>query len=314
MPRALAPPQSATRGIVQRSTRNVIQCAKLNYSDTNFTTEKATYTAAEDYFYAEVQSWLFTVGKEHGGVAADAASKVLGRLDKTPLTWDVVKHYIDWVNRAIDRVGQQVQVPERMLGVPPSKIGKIGLKYANYDDYVAKKTQKQLGTTHVAIDDDISARLGASKSSGASDVSVKVFVNTAEKWAVPSNTYKNELATPFNAHNHEITESKNDGEVRPLSGALDMFVADFKKATAHNHKIAIVGRYGACDGCKERIRKFKEIWRREKGQLTGTLTVTYFYLEYAAEYDRTKSRYGWREAQASNANGVNHYYWSTVVK
>lgn len=313
-------PHTHARGVVQRSTGNVIQRAKLTYS-VGFATEQATYSTAADYYYQKVLTWLFTVKGEHGQDAGDVASTVMTKAENSGVAnWTDVKNYIDWVNRAIDRAssGPLKSPPAYILGVPPSKLTKIGLKYADYDDYVARKKIKQANIAPVA-ESDVHETLKAA-TGGASEVSAQVIVDGRAKTTKTSTTHKDLFSVPFTEHhNHEITDSQNDGEVAALSGALDVLIKDLKETTSnHQHKLALVGPYGACDGCKDRIKKFKQRWLDEKQKAraaNATLLITYFYRNVAAKAEiRPKTMYGWKEARESTARGISSYsYWSTTA-
>lgn len=111
--------------------------------------------------------------------------------------------------------------------------------------------------------------------------------------------------------------SKDDGEAALLSTALTVLKNDLEAKRGWVnvvHELAIVGPAGACDGCKDKIRKFKAAWAGfarkagypRVGAGTATLTVSFYYKN--SHYNRNRknpglgtrkeglpTKYGWRE-------------------
>ena len=158
---------------------------------------------------------------------------------------------------------------------------------------------------------------------GASEVGAKLFINgqpqvvtrvkPKPKEKVP---HEDTFSIPYGTHNHEIDKSSGDGEVVVLAKALEILINDLKTQGAHQHKLALVGPYGACDGCKDRIRSFKQQWNKAKTEANtaGSLLITYFYRNEAAPGpDRKDSQYGWHQSRQGSIGGVDYYYWSTVT-
>jgi hypothetical protein len=108
--------------------------------------------------------------------------------------------------------------------------------------------------------------------------------------------------------------SSGDGEVEPLIDALDKFyvyLEDEEHQTANRHfTVSLAGGWGACDGCKVRIARFRELWRAKAAACmqqgtTARLTITYRYKNkpkavFGGNY------YGWGEDAKRDG-----WYWHT---
>lgn len=70
----------------------------------------------------------------------------------------------------------------------------------------------------------------------------------------------------------EHSVSKSDGEVLLLSGVLDKLLQDDRADPV----VVLCGPFGACHGCKDRVRKLCTLWRA-RTQNGKTLTVHYIY-------------------------------------
>jgi len=108
--------------------------------------------------------------------------------------------------------------------------------------------------------------------------------------------------------------SSGDGEVEPLVDALDKFyvyLEDEEHQGANRHfTVAIAGGWGACDGCKVRIERFRQLWSAKAAACMqqGTiarLTVTYRYKSKPARV-HGGNFYGWGEDAKRD-----DWYWHT---
>ena len=299
---------------------------RKEYDSTSQTTFKKT---ASQFYGEKVSQWLTEMTREPGVVGKEARA-VLMRIQRDrigPNDWKKLGWYIDWVNRAVDAHSNSANTSKtkkddktHLLGVPMSKQEKIGLKYANSDEYVARKMRRQGQIRHISARGVESMIVGAT--GGASEVGAKLFINgqpqvitrvkPKPKEKLP---HEDTFSIPYGTHNHEIDKSSGDGEVVVLAKALELLVNDLKTQGAHQHKLALVGPYGACDGCKDRIRSFKQQWNKAKTEANtaGSLLITYFYRNEAAPGpDRKDSQYGWHQSRQGSIGGVDYYYWSTV--
>jgi hypothetical protein len=108
--------------------------------------------------------------------------------------------------------------------------------------------------------------------------------------------------------------SSGDGEVEPLIDTLDKFyvyLEDEANQTANRHfTVALAGGWGACEGCKVRIARFRQLWSAKAAACMqqGTiarLTITYRYKSKPAEVFGG-NYYGWREDSKRD-----DWYWHT---
>ena len=88
---------------------------------------------------------------------------------------------------------------------------------------------------------------------------------------VASDTHSKSLASPFpHDHGPEYEVSSGDVEVGFLSGALDLFGGDLASnaygGEQRLHELALVDEFGACNGCKDRIKRFKQLWHELAAQ------------------------------------------------
>ena len=339
----VAPPvfRPAANNLVQQKTISQLHASKVGAPhrvvqlsprkfdrSENFQHEKRQYQKIASRYYGEnVKQWLEEMQREPG-IVGKQAQEVLRKISGERIgenDWKRLEWYIDWVNRAVDAQnassGKTVTQDDttHRLGVPMSKQGKIGLKYADYDDYVAKKKQRQGQISqHINARDVENMIRGAT--GGASEVEAKLFINGQPQTVTRERPrlklqHEDAFSIPFGNHNHEINKSRNDGEVVVLAKALEILVNDLNAQGTHLHKLALVGPYGACDGCKDRIRLFKQAWRKAKtdANTAGSLVITYFYRNQAAPGpDRKDSQYGWDQARQNSIDGTAYYYWSTV--
>jgi len=111
-----------------------------------------------------------------------------------------------------------------------------------------------------------------------------------------------------------VTDTTGDGEVESLVENLDKFFA-YLENTAHqsanrHFTVALSGSWGACDGCKKRIARFRQLWRVKAAECmeqgtTARLTITYQYRNAAKEI-REGNLYGWGEDSKTGG-----WYWHT---
>jgi hypothetical protein len=121
------------------------------------------------------------------------------------------------------------------------------------------------------------------------------------------NDYDQIIKSPSN--DNCVTDTVNDGEVPKLQAAMRAFIA-FLKRPGNQKKpqtftVALKGKWGACDGCKQRIETFAHAWEREarkymKKGVRATLKITY---QYDAPVEGIQR--GW---------GFNYYGWASDGK
>lgn len=126
-----------------------------------------------------------------------------------------------------------------------------------------------------------------------------------------------------------VTKTVNDGEVPILKAALERFFHYLEAAarktvnrrTQHTFTLAFDGAYGACTGCRKRIRKFIDLWKEKceavlQGGEQATLTITFAYTNEPAEYPRENGKwtisYGWSE-DGSGKGPFSHTITKTVT-
>jgi hypothetical protein len=194
-----------------------------------------------------------------------------------------------------------------ILGVPPSARAKIGegRKYATVEDYQQVKSLKQTTRNHVPL--NVVKSTLKSTHGGAENVELVLKLADGDKQVFKRDkcvsTYSDLFSTPFSAHDHEIDVSKGDGEVRVLSMAYAKCEEDLKthrdSKAVRVHQIGLVGPYGPCDGCKERIKKFKAEWLKlaASANCSASLVVTYFYRHGAEPFRSGSTLYGNLDAQ-----------------
>jgi hypothetical protein len=151
-------------------------------------------------------------------------------------------------------------------------------------------------------------------------VRTQAFINGQSVAIGQDNHYVAVFRQPAGKHTeHAISE--DDGEVQKLSAALVLFESDFRDFNPETrntvrHELALVGPYGACDGCKDRIRLFKNIWRelsrefKQRYGLYAELIVSYVYREnfslnrtHKTSGQKEKTLYGWDEGVAAMNHG-----------
>lgn len=204
---------------------------------------------------------------------------------------------------------QRMDDRRRRVGVPPSaevKIGK-GAKYTSESNYRDRKILKQQGREHVSP--DLVEKTLKKASGGAEQVSLVLRIAGGDPIVVApgagSDEHAHFFSVPFSRHNHEIDTSSNDAEVRQLSTAYDLCLKDFlthqytESTEPRLHHVALVGPWGPCDGCKERIRAFKSHWQQAAAEnnCSARLVLTYFYRYEARGISRQgETYYGYYEA------------------
>ena len=161
-------------------------------------------------------------------------------------------------------------------------------------------------------------------STDAKAVRVIVYVDNQERQPAGNQEFVDLFKHPAQKHVEHVV-SDEDAEVTPLSSALACFENDLIESGARQnitHRLALIGPYGACDGCKDRIRLFKNLWRemarRYRPGMATNLIVTYFYHKVDTQhrsvtnYDLAEAR-GQRmkkgEAKQSYRNEESQYGW-----
>ena len=126
-----------------------------------------------------------------------------------------------------------------------------------------------------------------------------------------------------------VTKTVNDGEVSLLKAALGRFCHYLEAAarktvnrrTQHAFTLDFDGAYGACTGCRKRIRKFIDLWKNKcteilRGGEQATLTITFTYANEPEEYSRENGTwtisYGWTE-DGSGKGPFTHTIMKTVT-
>ena len=119
-----------------------------------------------------------------------------------------------------------------------------------------------------------------------------------------SNEHDEEIRSPSSALC--VVNSTTDGEVKPLIEAMQNFIGHLKRAKTQRSEqsftVALFGAWGACDGCKQRLIKFAQVWEDEaarymKEGVTATLRITYKYQNPAEDFEMEWgiTTYGWRD-------------------
>lgn len=136
-------------------------------------------------------------------------------------------------------------------------------------------------------DDEFNRIIG---SNDATAVHTFVYVDNQQRQPTANAEFIDLLKHPAQKHVEHVV-SDEDAEVRPLSAALGCFEADMIDSGARQnitHRMALIGPYGACDGCKDRIRLFKNLWREMARQyrpgMATNLVVTYFYHKVSTQH------------------------------
>lgn len=237
--------------------------------------------------------------------------------------------------------------PSPFPGLPPSQIPHLKQekedtkKYASKSEYVRIRKEHQEQPRHVAIaPEDLEGLLLAVEGRQADYMEGIAYIDGEAHVVVTSTTWKSDLEAPFpHDHGGEYDVSKGDVEVGFLSGALDLFVGDLKTHTLSStyesesrvHELVLADRYGACDGCKDRIKRFKRLWhtQAQSFQSRAQLKVTYVYHEtFEQSRSGSKSLYGWHEAtfaqlelskprklkRGGKQTHLDYQYWSAKPK
>ncbi len=152
------------------------------------------------------------------------------------------------------------------------------------------KKQRKLGSISKggvveSSDTSVLASLGEeallSHAYGSSDAkNVVCWVNGKKTGA--ANADPNDFATLGEKSEEKYTEisvSSSDGEVLLLSAA-------FAAAKGQGGVVVLCGPYGPCNGCKQRIQRFAELWM--KTVKSGTTLVIHYV--YASIQDQTRNK------------------------
>jgi hypothetical protein len=137
------------------------------------------------------------------------------------------------------------------------------------------------------------------------DGSVKAALAGKESESLSDQTIDNEMRCPRGSADPVVVNTQNDGEVPKLSNALKIISRHFSKLSGNkscSFDVSLYGAWGACDGCKQRIERFAELWYAEaksvmKSGKTAILTITYQYLNPPTVMTPVygDNRYGWEE-------------------
>ena len=164
-------------------------------------------------------------------------------------------------------------------------------------------------------------------STDAKAVTTMVFIDNRQVQPQGNTEFLDLFKHPAQKHLEHVV-SDEDAEVAPLSSALACLETDMIDSGGRpsiTHRLALIGPYGACDGCKDRIRLFKNLWRemarRYRPGMATNLIVTYFYHKVETQhravtnydladvrgermkngvkkpYRNEESQYGWDESQ-----------------
>ncbi len=242
--------------------------------------------------------------KNSFGYVAETASAIAKKLNKSFLAAQEEYAAIYALSTLKEIETWEGTIPV-ITGVPPSTVIKIGpgKKYKDISDYIRAKQSRQQAGTHIEVD---SIKSWLKRASGSpSNASVVILLPDSGPIHYDQgnciHTYDNLFSIPFLIHNHEIDESKNDGEVGVLSSAYAACMNDFQghEGGTRIHRIALIGPFGACDGCKVRIKKFKSEWLllAHRAKCSAELVITYFYRHEADLYRNKSTQYGYFEAQ-----------------
>ena len=202
---------------------------------------------------------------------------------------------------------EEVRDESEFIGVAPS----VRTPTLDISTYLNRKAQNQQLKQHVPYG---MVKAAFKKTSGGPpDVKVKLQLKTGKSGLiakVPPRLktdstfigFREALSTPFSQHNHEeILNSGEDGEVDVLATALYHCHTDLhrERTERRQHLLAILGPFGPCDGCKDRIKAFKAEWRRiaREAGTSGDLTITYFYRHPSGLFRSESTLYGYNEAQ-----------------
>jgi hypothetical protein len=184
----------------------------------------------------------------------------------------------------------------------------IGRKAKEENKSSSNVNQSSLRETNNHLDKfstpkDIFGKDKSGKEPGAEQVSVAARAGGSAAEGGGTNTeHDEEIRTPSN--DVCVINSKTDGEVAPLIAAMRAFLAFLKKPsnqkTPQHFTVALRGAWGACDGCKQRLWKFAQIWEAEarrymKLGVRATLVITYKYTNPAETFERKwgSTTYGW---------------------
>jgi hypothetical protein len=190
------------------------------------------------------------------------------------------------------------------------------IKKALFDFFSESNTNQdnveQIEVLYQTADDHLTKfEKGAIKqSSKANQVNVQLRINgnvTAasageESDTLSDQTIDNEMQRPRSSTAPVVLNTQSDGEVAKLSNTLKIITRALKKTANKDcrFEVGLYGAWGACDGCKQRIERFAELWAGEarrvmKSGKTATLKITYQYLNpptvMTPEYG--DNLYGW---------------------
>jgi hypothetical protein len=145
---------------------------------------------------------------------------------------------------------------------------------------------------------------------GAEEATSKVKINSS--FYADSTALSKEETAAIKQPSSEryVTESVDDGEVPLLIDALGQFFDYLAKAAlktvsrlqVHNFTLDFAGSWGPCTGCRERIRKFIDLWKEKCAEVLrqgeqANLTITFTYDNAPQKFTREGwfTVYGWWE-------------------
>lgn len=190
--------------------------------------------------------------------------------------------------------------PQQMIGVPPSLKTEVYLP----NSYLSHKKTRQQQRRHIDVEKgEIENRIVEIRDDkDATNVTAYLYIDGAlTQLREPTNNV-NPFGRPFGQSSPEITASEHDSEARLLNKVLETCRNDFAGSQydedEHTYELALVGPHGACDGCKDRLRLFKQQWKllMEPAQGPRSLVITYFYTQETSKQRSNTTRYGWTEA------------------
>lgn len=268
----------------------------------------------------EEQARNFFRGKKLSGFADK--KKVWELVKKPKYQPDIRRHLPNFVSDKQKDVEALRSFAEKLLGEVQGQVvlgapPKIAPEIYDTEAYFERKQLKQFEKTHINLS-RVEALIEQKKiSKEASDVTAVLFISEA-KQTLPSIEGSQTFAKPFQQTNPEIVSSSGDGEVKPLTQALEKCKTDLntnrQSQAARNYELALVGPYGACDGCKDRLRAFKTEWRELAKQSAGVrnLTITYFYTNTKEPFRQGKTLYGWNEQLEGTTSEETPYYYRSL--
>lgn len=200
--------------------------------------------------------------------------------------------------RAKALLKQQKKNPTRVPGLPPS----LETQVYSPSTYYSEKKIRQGQKTHIARSEEIESKLVEIRDDNdAKNVTAYLYIDDILTQLREPNTRVNPFGKPFDPDSLEITTSEHDAEALLLHKVLETYRKHFQTSQydedQYSYQLALVGPHGACDGCKDRLRLFKQQWQQLMQTALGprTLVITYFYTHGSSQQRKNTTRYGWNE-------------------